>query len=109
MTVRLTRADERVDAVRGTVAIERGPLVYALEQADQDEGVELDDLRMLGEPEIEEVPGPGLVADDVGLRFRAIQLGHGVAPGREVTITAVPYFEWANRGVAPMRIWIPRA
>ena len=31
-----------------------------------------------------------------------------LSPDREVTVTAVPYFEWANRGVGPMRIWIPR-
>src|SRR4051794_14392694 len=108
MTVRSTRADDRVDAVRGAVALERGPLVYALERADQDEGVVLDDVRIPDEPEIEEVPGPGLVAGDIGLRFRAVQLGRGDSPDREVTVTAVPYFEWANRGVGPMRIWIPR-
>jgi DUF1680 family protein len=109
MTVRLTRADDRVDAVRGAVAIERGPLVYAVEQADQDDDVVLDDVRIPDEPEITEVPGPGLVAGDVGLRFRAVQVGHGVGQDREVAVTAVPYFEWANRGVGPMRIWIPRA
>ncbi len=109
LTVRLTCADDRVDAVRGAVAIERGPLVYALEQADQDEGVVLDDLRMPDEPAIEEAAGPGLVAGDVGLRFDAVQSGHGEGPDRTVSVTAVPYFEWANRGVGPMRIWVHRA
>lgn len=33
----------RIDAVRGCAAIERGPLVYCLEQADQQAGPELDD------------------------------------------------------------------
>jgi DUF1680 family protein len=83
-------------------------LVYALEQADQDEDVVLDDLRTAGEPAIEEAPGPGLIRGDVALRFRAIQLGHGALPDREVTVTAVPYFEWANRGIGPMRIWVPQ-
>ena len=35
MTPRWTYPDPRVDAVRGCVAIERGPLVYCFEQADQ--------------------------------------------------------------------------
>jgi DUF1680 family protein len=108
MTGRLTRADDRVDSVRGAVAIERGPLVYALEQVDQDEGVVLDDLRVTNDLEIEEVPGPGLVEGDVALRFKAIQIGRTGAPDREIKATAVPYFEWANRGVGPMRVWIPR-
>jgi uncharacterized protein len=24
-----------------------------------------------------------------------------------VPITAIPYFAWANRGIAPMRVWLP--
>ncbi|MGI8769272.1 MAG: glycoside hydrolase family 127 protein, partial [Propionibacteriaceae bacterium] len=44
MEPRLTVADQRVDAVRGCVAIERGPLVYALEQVDQPDGVPVDDV-----------------------------------------------------------------
>jgi DUF1680 family protein len=108
MTVRLTTGDERVDAVRGAVAIERGPLVYALEQTDQADAVVLDDLRMPAEPAFEEVPGPGLVEGDVALRFTAIQVGRAGRPDRPVTATALPYFEWANRGVGPMRIWVPR-
>ncbi|MCU1474649.1 beta-L-arabinofuranosidase domain-containing protein [Amnibacterium sp.] len=108
MPVRLTTGDDRVDAVRGAVAMERGPLVYALEQIDQADDVVLDDLRMPAEPEFAEVPGPGLVEGDVGLRFTAIQVGRAGRPDRRVTATAVPYFEWANRGVGPMRVWVPR-
>ncbi|MDH2443798.1 glycoside hydrolase family 127 protein [Amnibacterium sp. CER49] len=108
MRARLTEADDRVDAVRGAVAIERGPLVYALEQVDQPEGVVLDDLRLKGPLEMAEVPGPGLVEGDIALRFEAVQIGRGGAPDRGVTATAVPYFEWANRGVGPMRVWMPR-
>ena len=41
---RWTHPDRRVDALRGCVAIERGPLVYCFEQADQPAGVYVDDL-----------------------------------------------------------------
>ena len=44
MPPRLTVADDRVDAVRGCVAIERGPLVYCVEQIDQAAGVTIEDL-----------------------------------------------------------------
>ena len=40
---RLTVADPRVDAARGCVAIERGPLVYCVESADHP-GQRLDDV-----------------------------------------------------------------
>jgi DUF1680 family protein len=26
-----------------------------------------------------------------------------------VDVTAVPYFAWANRGIGPMRVWLPAA
>jgi uncharacterized protein len=42
VTPRWTYPDRRVDAVRGCAAIERGPLVYCFEQADQP--VRLDEL-----------------------------------------------------------------
>lgn len=38
MAPRATRGHHRVDAVRGSVAIERGPLVYAIEHVDQPAG-----------------------------------------------------------------------
>src|SRR5580693_8725820 len=44
LTPRWTHPDRRVDAVRGCVAIERGPLVYCFEQADQPAGVPVEDL-----------------------------------------------------------------
>jgi DUF1680 family protein len=28
---------------------------------------------------------------------------------QDVDITAIPYFAWANRGVAPMRVWLARS
>ena len=36
----------------------------------------------------------------------------GLQAGRDVhdvTATAVPYYAWANRGAAPMRVWLPLA
>jgi len=29
------------------------------------------------------------------------------APSAPATLTAIPYFRWANRGPNPMRVWIP--
>ena len=136
MTPRVTYPDARVDAVRGCVAIERGPLVYCLEQTDQ--AARLDELAVL--------PGPGPDStgpDSTGLSEQAVTLpGIGAtiavtAPGRRVpaapaaalatspvpaaeagapgagdravTVTAIPYFQWDNRGPGAMRVWIPAA
>ena len=58
LSPRLTYPDRRVNAVRGSAAIERGPLVYCFEQADQPAGAALEDLAV--------VPG--------GLRERPVTL-----------------------------------
>ncbi|HKZ92462.1 MAG TPA: beta-L-arabinofuranosidase domain-containing protein, partial [Candidatus Limnocylindrales bacterium] len=55
MPARLTVPDPRIDAVRGTVAVERGPLVYCLEDADLPAGVAMADVAIdaSAEPRVE--------------------------------------------------------
>lgn len=84
LTPRLTEADERVDAIRGCAAIERGPLVYCIEQADQP-GLDIDAYRWTDRPLVD-----------------------GVKTVTAGDVTAIPYYTWGNREIGPMRIWIPR-
>jgi DUF1680 family protein len=106
---RLTYPDPRVDAVRGCAAIERGPLVYCLEQADQPAGAELEDLALIP-GELRESPAtvPG-VGETVLVRAGADRAAGGPAGAAAdpVTVTAVPYFQWDNRDGRAMRVWVP--
>ncbi len=109
MTPRWTYPDRRVDAVRGCAAIERGPLVYCFEQADQ--LIRLDELVAR--------PGTRLTEREVTLDGigRTIQVGvaaRHLPPASEpavprVSAVAIPYFQWDNRGPGAMRVWIPSA
>ena len=136
---RLTYPDHRIEAVQGAVAIERGPLVYCLEQADQPAGIDLVDLALVpGQLEDARATLPG-VGDTVLVRARAVHrpgpqhagLPYRAAPGgaqaggaqasgdsggaqadgdsggREVTATALPYFQWDNRDGRRMQVWTP--
>ncbi len=47
LTPRWVYPHPRIDAVRGCVAIERGPLVYCFETVDQADGTDLDDLALV--------------------------------------------------------------
>ena len=111
--VRVTEPDPRVDAVRGCVAIERGPLVYCLESADLPPGTRLEDLRWDPERAPAAVPRPDIGDDVVGVAVPVLHRppgGPGAAdagPG-ELWAGAVPYFAWANRGAGAMRVWVPR-
>jgi DUF1680 family protein len=102
LAVRVTEPDPRVDAVRGCLAVERGPLVYCLEAADAPPGPELEALRWdpAGAPAA--VPRPDLGEGAVGLTVPVTW------PGAAGTAGAVPYFAWANRGAGAMRVWVPR-
>jgi DUF1680 family protein len=115
---RVIAADPRVDAVRGCVALERGPLVYAVEQADQQ--ADVDDLHLLPEAPVSASHDQGLLDGVTVLKARGrAGTGHrdgwpftpeaGDATGDEVEVVAVPYYAWANREIGAMRVWLPRA
>jgi hypothetical protein len=121
MPLRLTVSHPAVDAVRGTVAIERGPVVYCLESPDQPDGVDLNRVELLVDEPVTELPGDvlgqrvvlavaqGIVRDDSGwdqTGWRALS-ETPPAGGRRVRLTAIPYHLWANRGPSVMRIFIP--
>jgi DUF1680 family protein len=109
MVPRLVRADERVDAVRGSVAVVRGPVVYCVEQADLPDGVLVEQLRL--DPSADIVPGPGVRLELSGLVHEPGPALYGPATadagGEPITFTAIPYHSWANRGPGAMRVWLP--
>lgn len=109
---RWTVAHPRVDAVRGCVALERGPIVYALEQADMPDGVAVDDLRVLtdAKPQVSE-GGVSIAAVAVEPPSELYRAPEPLAPEqpKPVTVTAIPFATWGNRGPGAMRVWLPTA
>ncbi|KAA9376062.1 glycoside hydrolase family 127 protein [Microbispora cellulosiformans] len=119
MPVRQVSAHPRVDAVRGCVALARGPLVYCLEQADLPPGAVMEDVRLDPAapavadrredlPEFPVVLTAGGTLADTGDALYTATSGRG-RRGTPFTLTAVPYFLWGNRSEGPMRVWIPIA
>ena len=113
LPVRVTEPDPRVDAVRGCVAIERGPLVYCLESADLTPGTRLEDLRWDRRREPAAVLRPDIGDAVVGITVPVVRRAAGGSGPAEagaagLSAGAIPYFAWANRGAEAMRVWIPR-
>jgi uncharacterized protein len=120
---RFTVADQRLDAARGAVAIEYGPLVYCLEAVDNP-GHRLDDLTVdaVVAPEVVSVDGTlggvaiirtaGRVRPRAGASWWPYRSAGGPAgeePRESVPLIAVPYYTWGNREPGAMRIWVPTA
>lgn len=104
LDVRLTEPDPRVDAVRGCLAIERGPLVYCLEGVDQRSALRLDEVTLAPDARLVTEHRPELLG---GVTV-VTTTGHRRSDGTPTPLTAVPYHAWANRDDGAMRVWIPR-
>ncbi|TDW24549.1 glycoside hydrolase family 127 protein [Kribbella kalugense] len=106
MAPRLVHGHPRVEGIRGSVAICRGPLLYAVEQTDQT--VPVDDLVLTGTT-LEEVPGTDRITTRGAVWQPQYDLYSDVpaALGAAVQIVALPYYQWANRDVGPMTVWLP--
>ena len=109
---RWTFPDPRIDAVRGCVAIERGPLVMCVESVD------LPDRRDVGSVWVDPSVPPSDRGESVVVTGRLGDLDSELWPyggdttdvagsGSAVEVPLVAYHQWANRGPATMRIWIP--
>jgi len=108
---RVTHPDPRIDAIRGTVAIERGPEVFALESVDLPGGADVADARIVADAPLADDDGRvGATLtlhepDDAAWPFGAQPRAGGA---RRVEASLIPYHEWAQRGPSTMRVWIPR-
>ena len=112
LPVRRIRANPKVRACAGKVALARGPILYCFEEADQPAPV-----CSLSLPENSEIapfrPVADLPGEIIGLRMA----GRAAAGGEDLysvsvpaqascELVAIPYFAWANRKEGDMTVWI---
>jgi len=119
MPVRRTRAPRMIESAYKSVALERGPLVYCVEQMDLPQGADLNFMRLAdGRDEINEkdtedldelvgISVPVVFAERPPAGFPYAETVPHETYAEPVRARAVPYFSWANRGVGPMRVWVP--
>ena len=92
-------AQPSVSELEGLVALERGPLVYALEEADNEADV-------LGLALSDAAP---LVAEHQPDLLGGITIISGEAldsDSESVPFTAIPYYAWGHRGSGKMNVWL---
>jgi DUF1680 family protein len=123
MTTRLLKANPAVNEDRGRVAFQRGPIVFCMEHLDQP-GHE-HDMNMTGyivhadasttprfDPNLLDgvmvLDHPGSISRaqaDLGLYYPETEKEK--AQEESTTLKLIPYYAWANRSPASMRVWIP--
>ncbi len=109
MPVRRVVADEAVAADRDRVALQRGPVVFAVESADNGGRVFdffLPDVAVLSvefRPDL--LNGVDVIAGNAVSTLKNAA-GKTVESGRP--FVAIPYYAWANRGPGQMLVWLPR-
>ena len=124
MPPQVIQANPRVIDDAGRVAVQRGPLVYCLEELDQPDGVSLVnvalDLANAGEEKFQSQLQADLLGGVVVLRHagRAFDNDAGdktlysaysgaKATSRRIPLTFIPYYAWANRQATSMQVWTP--
>ncbi len=124
MTPQVVTANPRVQDNRGRVAVQRGPLVYCIEQLDQPGVTSLTDLALTvgTEPgkEFQEDMRKNMLGGIVVLQHAGVYFDKPLAQeplyqpfakdsakgGRAVSVTLIPYYAWANREPSAMQVWM---
>jgi len=97
MPVRRVVSHADVKANRDRFSLERGPLVYCAEGADND-GKVLDKV-FPGELRFETAERPDLLGGIVSIKLASTETTE--------TLTCIPYYAWCHRGPNEMRVWFP--
>ena len=124
MEPRTVRASEKVEADRGMVSIERGPIVYCAEWPDNKFDIKSVLINQNPEFALEQrgldafIPEASkaklstyktqqittLTTDAQTLAFDK----QGKLTTQEVKLTLIPYYAWCHRGNGDMKVWIPQ-
>jgi hypothetical protein len=112
MPVRRVLANDKVEADRGRVALQRGPLVYCVEAIDNGD-VRTNAIVLTDDIALDSVRRNDLLGDVVTI-VGDVAVAHEPKAGGPVELqlrrlVAIPYYAWANRGEGYMDVWLARS
>jgi DUF1680 family protein len=110
MPVREITADERVADDRDKIAVQRGPVIYCAEWADN-KGGNILNLVVDKDAGFTSEFKPALLGGTETINTTAHQVEKNLDGTLKVlpdeTLTLIPYFLWNNRGPGEMMVWLP--
>jgi hypothetical protein len=111
MPVRRIVAHPAVEADTGRVALQRGPIVFTAEGADNPNG-RVRNLVLADAAPLSSEYRADLLGGVQVVKARVAALSYdakGTVQRREQELVAIPYYSWANRGPGEMNVWIARS
>ena len=108
MEPRIVKANSKVEADKGRISVERGPIVYCAEWPDNNFDVRT--VFMNREPKFEVVKKDDMLYGINMIKTDAQTLGfddNGRLITKDVTLSLIPYYSWNHRGVGSMLVWLP--
>ena len=116
MPVRTVKANAAVKDDRGRIAVERGPLVYCAEGADNT-GFSIFNFLMPRQPRFTVADREIKGLRDVNFSVKAIQVegqavdtdSKGELTTKSAILTMIPYYAWNHRGAGLMEVWMPQS
>ena len=108
MEPRIVRANGNVEADKGRISVERGPIVYCAEWPDNTCDVlsvlvNQDPQFVLGNKDIMNTNVLTLTTDAQTLNFDT----NGKLQAKDERLVMIPYYAWAHRGNGKMSVWLP--
>ena len=108
MEPRIVRANGNVEADKGRISVERGPIVYCAEWPDNTCDVlsvlvNQDPQFVLGNKDIMNTNVLTLTTDAQTLNFDS----NGKLQAKDERLAMIPYYAWAHRGNGKMSVWLP--
>jgi uncharacterized protein len=111
MPVERVYSNPKAGMNQGQVALQRGPIVYCLEETDN--GANLAGLRLPRQVAFKTTHEANFLSGVVTLGAEALHIVEtenlyqmDVPKTTRRSIQAIPYFAWGNRGLGEMRIWV---
>jgi DUF1680 family protein len=110
LSVQRVTCNDKVEANRGRVAIERGPIVYCIEGEDHSEQVMnlfMPDKTLWHiEHRKDLLGGVTLVSGQGQAAYRD---SNDTVQSKPATLNFIPYYAWCERGANEMQVWLPQS
>ena len=98
MNVHAVHGNPQIAATKDRIAFERGPIVYCIEAINH--AFVPEDVVVSPQAKVVAQPQPDLLGGVTVLKIEQ--------DGDAESLTAIPYYAWNNRGLAPMAVWLKR-